>query len=110
MAVSAFPSPKPRSLWPCQSTRVFVPSPRMSSFVKWITLKTPFGVACPTVSHTQRPSAPSSIAAVNKRRSVVGCERVVSSVTNVHVRPAAFAFFTEVRVRSSSSASSQPSV
>jgi hypothetical protein len=57
----------------------------------------------PTVSHTQRPSAPSSMAAVNRRRSVVGCERVVSSVTNVHVSPAALAFVTDVRVRSSRS-------
>ena len=88
MALRAFPSPKPRSLCPCQSTRVSVPSPRMRSLVKCTKLYTPLGVACPTVSQTQRPSTPSSTAAVNRRRSVPGWERTVSSVTKVFVRPA----------------------
>ena len=34
IALSALPSPKPRSLWPCQSTRVLAPIPRTKSLVK----------------------------------------------------------------------------
>ena len=83
--------------------------PRTRSRAKRTRLVTPTGVAWPTVSHRARPSAPSSMAAVNSRRRVVGCDRTVSSVTKVQGRPASLAIRTAVRQRFSSTSSSQPS-
>ena len=51
------------------------------------TARAPAGVAWPTVSAMQMRDAPARIAVVNRRRSVSGSERVVSSVTYITSRP-----------------------
>ena len=77
-------TPSPRSLCPCQSTRISVPLGRTtSSKTKRMRRRTPHGVACPTVSHTTTALAPQRIASENTFRTTSGRERVVSSVTNI---------------------------
>ena len=48
---------KPRSLWPCQSTRIFSPEGfTTSSITNRTSANAPIGVACPAVSQIKSPA------------------------------------------------------
>ncbi len=88
----------PRSEWPCQSMPTRTPLSWTTSCVKPSRLRTPDGVAWPTVSHRQSRRAPHSIAVRKSRRSVAGCARIVSSVTYITSSPFEAANVTASRV------------
>lgn len=84
-----------------------------SSAIPWtnrMSLRTPVGVTWPHVSQTQRRFAPASIAAPYSARSVSGCARVVSSVTNMTGSPSSVANFTASAASPTIFSSSQFSV
>ncbi len=64
------------------------PAPATTLRVNCIRLRTPSGVAWPTVSERQRREAPWSMAVRKSVESTSGRERVVSSVTYATGRPA----------------------
>src|SRR6059036_1936748 len=73
---------RPRSLWPCQSTRIFsLEGFTTSSMANFTRLKAPLGVAWPTVSQSTMARAPFRIAVEYSRFTVSGSVRIVSSVT-----------------------------
>ena len=73
-------------------------------------LRTPLGVAWPTVSQTQTRPAPARIAVVYIRRMWSGCARVVSSVTYITGSPSRTASDTASSDRRSIRSKSQSSV
>ena len=82
---------------------------RRGAQTKRTRLRTPSGVAWPTVSQTQTRPAPARIAVVYMRRMWSGCARVVSSVTYMTGRPSLTASATASSERRSIRSKSQSS-
>jgi hypothetical protein len=110
MAAMELITPRPRSEWPCQSTFTAGLVRATRSLTKRISVRTPQGVAWPTVSHTQTLPAPAWMAAVYIFSTSSGLARVVSSVTYITGSPSetanstAFADCRTIQSRSHSSA------
>ena len=101
----------PRSLCPCQSTRIFSPEGLTTSAITNRTsASAPMGVACPAVSQMQMARAPQSIAVAYRRFTVSGSQRLVSSVTNITSSPSDTAYFTAFSVVCKRKSSDHPSV
>ena len=102
---------RPRSLWPCQSTRIFSPDGfTTSAITKRTSASAPMGVACPAVSQMQIARAPQLIAVEYSRFTVSGSQRLVSSVTYMTSRPSETAYLTAFSVVCSRKSSVHPSV